>query len=1139
MSNFKPVSPKAVFPSMEEEVLKFWKEQRIFDKTLDKTKNGKPFVFFEGPPTANGKPGIHHVEARSFKDIIPRFQTMKGRYVYRKAGWDTHGLPVELQVEKKLGISGKKQIESIKPTVRESIIEFNRLCKESVWEYKEDWSKLTERMGFWVDLSNPYITYHNSYIESAWWVLKQIWDKGLVYLGHKVVPYCPRCGTALSSHEVAQGYKKVKETSVYMKFKVVNQPARQSLGAGGGDTFILSWTTTPWTLPGNVGLAVGKDIDYIKVKVGDEIWILADAAAEKVLSGTEYEKLEEKLKGEDLIGWEYEPLFEVAQLKSEKSYKVYPADFVTTTDGTGVVHTAVMYGEEDYQLGEQVGLPKFHTVDEAGRFIDAVPDLAGRFAKDKETEKVIFDHLEKNNNLLRTEQYEHDYPFCWRCDTALLYYARDSWFIKMSQFRNQLLENNEQINWVPNYIKHGRFGEWLSEVKDWAISRERYWGTPLPIWTCTKCGKHQVIESIKDLGLARNSFFFTRHGEAENNVLGLSICYPEPKKYHLTEKGKLRAKIMAEKIRAMGGVDMIFTSDITRTLETAQIVGEYLNVPVQTDERLREINIGVYNGRPVQEYWRDWPVEKRWEDAPEGGETHKELQHRMVGFIKDIDKQYKDKKILVVSHGDPLWLLQQYYRSEKGYPDHAEVFSIDVSVHDLHRPYIDEYLLACRECGGEAKRVSAVMDVWFDSGVMPYAQWHYPFDNKARFMDQFPADYISEAIDQTRGWFYTLLAISTLLDMGPAYKNVINVGHILDDKGQKMSKSKGNIVDPWTIINKHGVDALRWYMYSINQPGDNKLFTERDVELVVRKNFLTLWNVLSFLTTYASYDKWEPKQQHNPSTDLLDEWVSLACQDLVNNVTDSLEKYDVFKAARIIEDFINELSTWYVRRSRERKGPEFYQTLYYVLKKLAKLIAPFVPFLAENIWQVLRLDTDEESVHLADWPETRELEEHQKNLLSRMQLVRKLVETGHSIRKAAGIKVRQPLASIRYQAPEKLDQALEEILADELNVKKAEHTIEAIDGSVEFDTNITPELKQEGLSRELARIVQDMRKKSGLRVGEWVNLFFETEDEEMSSALSLLDKKKTFVLDMKRETIENMETFEIDGKKLGLGIRRS
>ena len=1131
MSKLQPIDPKANFPKMEEDVLKFWDEQRIFDKTLEKTKNGKPFVFFEGPPTANGKPGIHHVEARAFKDILPRFHTMRGRYVYRKGGWDTHGLPVELQVEKKLGISGKKQIESLKSTVRESIIEFNRLCKESVWEYKEEWDRLTKRMGYWVDLNNPYVTYHNSYIESVWWVLKQIWDKDLIYLGHKVVPYCPRCGTALSSHEVAQGYKKVWDTSVFVKFKL--KPG-QKVGTHTiqpeDKVYILSWTTTPWTLPGNVALAVGADIKYTVVPTENEyVIVAADRLQDLELSTTGDLK---EVIGKDLVGLEYEPLFEIQQLKSDKSYKVYPADFVTTTDGTGVVHTAVMYGEDDYQLGEKIGLPKFHTVDETGRFIPEVPDLAGLPVKDKETEKKIFAHLQAQGTLLKTAKYEHEYPHCWRCDTPLLYYARDSWFIKMSQFRQQMVQNNEHTNWVPAYIKEGRFGEWLKDAKDWAISRERYWGTPIPIWQCKDCKSYQMIGSIKDLGLERNTFYFTRHGEAENNVLGLSICYPEPKKYPLTARGVRRAQIMAEKLRASGGVDMIFTSDITRTYETAKIVGDYLGVPVQTDERLREINIGEYNGRPYTDYINDWPVEKRWDQAPKGGETHKQLQERMVGFIREINHKYKDKKILVVSHGDPLWLLQQYYRSEKGYPNHAEYFELDVSVHDLHRPFVDDFVLKCEKCGGDAHRTPTVLDVWFDSGAMPYAQWHYPFSNKQMFVEQFPADYISEAIDQTRGWFYTLLAISTLLDMGPAYKNVINLGHILDSKGQKMSKSRGNIVDPWVMMEKHGVDSLRWYMYSVNQPGDSKLFTERDVELIVRKNFLTLWNVLSFLTTYASYDNWEPKSANNPSSDLLDQWISVYTQSLINNVTASLERFDVFRASRMIEQYINELSTWYVRRSRDRKGPEFYTTLYHALKQVTKILAPFTPFLAETIWQVLKLDTDEESVHLADWPEVTELDDNQKKILADMELLRSLVESGHSARKQAGVKLRQPLAAFSYSGAVQLNADLEKILAEELNVKNVQ-----FGKSQEFDFNLTPELKQEGLASELERAVQDMRKKQGLKVGEVVNLTYDTNDGELIAAFELFDTKKTYVNTISQGS--GGEEAEINGKKVSLGLHRA
>ena len=1137
MSKLKSINPRPNFPELEEEVLRFWNEKGIFQKTLDKTRNGTPFVFFEGPPTANAAPAIHHVEARAFKDLIPRYQTMRGRFINRKAGWDTHGLPVELQVEKALGISGKNQIESIKPTVRESIIEFNRLCRESVWQYKEEWEKLTARMGYWVDMNDPYITYQNSYIESIWWILKTVWDQGDIYLGHKVVPYCPRCGTALSSHEVAQGYKNVSDTSVYTKFKLKSKP----------NTYILSWTTTPWTLPGNVALAVGENIDYVEAKVGDEHLILAKDLAGQVLIGEN--DVTRSFKGHELVGLEYEPLFDVPKLASDKSYKVYAADFVTTTDGTGVVHTAVMYGEEDYELGEKIGLPKFHTVDETGHFVESVPDVAGMYAKDKKTEEKILDHLKARGYFLKTEEYSHDYPFCWRCGTALLYYARDSWFIRMSRYREKLLSNNDQINWVPEYIKNGRFGEWLTDAKDWAISRERYWGTPIPIWKCDSCGEFHMVGSVKELNLTSNTFYFMRHGEAELNVQKIVQTSLERDTHHLTENGRNIVAGSAEQLKSSGGIDLIYSSEFLRTRETAEIMKEKTGAKMIVDRRLDELNCGSYNGRLYEEFDHDFPQATRWTKMPAGGETWTQAQKRLVEAINEINQQNTSKRILIVSHGDPLMILQQYFGMSRPYPRKGIVFELNVGIHDLHRPYIDDVVLKCEKCGKDAHRIEQVMDVWFDSGAMPYAQWHYPFENKEKIdgthkaLDmiksawdahalhrQFPADYISEAIDQTRGWFYTLLAISTLLGRGPAYKNVINLGHLLDEKGQKMSKSKGNVVDPKNVINSHGVDGLRWYMYSVNQPGDSKLFAVRDVELIIRKNFLTLWNVLSFLVTYANNDSWEPG--HAAEGEVLDEWMRAKTKELVLHVTRSLDAFDVFHAARAIEEFINELSTWYVRRSRERKGPAVYQTLYDTLKTLSIILAPFTPFLAENIWSALKQESDPESVHLADWPHAHELSSTEKENLRLMDLVRKFVEQGHALRKAANIKLRQPLNSFAYPSDENLPEFFASILADELNVKKV-----AAAGKMEFDTNITPELKQMGLAAEFARAVQEMRKKTGLKVGEWVNLSYDTEDPELIAALELFDTKKTYVRSVKQASGLVGEELEIDGKKATLSLQ--
>ncbi|MBI4085263.1 MAG: class I tRNA ligase family protein [Candidatus Liptonbacteria bacterium] len=852
-------------PQAEEKTLDFWRKNKIFEKSLAlrQARNKKPFVFYEGPPYANGKPGIHHVLARIYKDIILRYKSMRGHYVPRRAGWDTHGLPVEIAAEKALGLKSKKDIEKF------GIERFNEEARKAVWVYKEEWENLTERIGYWLDLKNAYITCSNDYIETLWWILAKIWKRKLLYKAHKVVPWCPRCGTALSAHELAQGYKEVDDTSVYAKFKLKKG---QKIGKFTTDdkTYILSWTTTPWTLPGNVALAVGADIDYAETNINGEKLVAAKNLFEKIGLPANAEK---QYKGKNLVGLKYQQLFDVQKLQNEKSHKIYSADFVTTEDGTGVVHTAVMYGEDDYELGKKVGLPQHHTVDEEGKFTKEVKGFAGSPVKAKETEEKIINYLKSKNFLLRTENYTHEYPFCWRCGSAVIYYARTSWFIAMGKLRNELLKSNKTINWVPAHVKEGRFGEWLREKKDWNLSRERYWGAPMPVWECARCGKTEVVESLGELKkktVRRNEFLFLRHGEADHNVKHMTGPSKDAKKYtsHLTLKGKKDIADIAKKITKRK-IDIIVSSPLTRARETSKIVQKATRAKVIYHKGLIDINPGVFMLKSAKEHSSYFKSEiDKFAMAPPEGENRNETKKRMAKVFSEVNSKFKGKRILIVSHGEPLWLLRGALEGlsnekilEALYPKTGELYEIntgslpiDASGNlDLHRPYADRVTLNCSGCKGEMKRIKEVADVWFDSGAMPFAQVHYPFENKALIdkKTMYPADYISEAMDQTRGWFYTLLSVATALGYEAPYKNVISLGLINDKFGQKMSKSKGNIVEPWEVINKYGADAVRWYFYTATPPGEPKNFDENEVSKAYRKFHLIFWNSVMFYKTYA------------------------------------------------------------------------------------------------------------------------------------------------------------------------------------------------------------------------------------------------------------------------------------------------
>lgn len=920
---YKPVDTNLNFVEREKEVLAFWKENEIFEKSVEKNKGGECFNFYDGPPTANGKPHIGHILTRVMKDIIPRYKTMKGYYVRRKAGWDTHGLPVELEVEKQLGIDGKQEIEKY------GIEPFIKKCKESVWKYKHEWEVMSDRIGYWADMKNPYITYDDNYIESVWWSLKQIADKGLLYKGYKIVPYCPRCGTALSSHEVAQGYKDVEEKSVFIKFAVKGRPG----------VFFLAWTTTPWTLPSNVALCVNPKEDYVEIKVGDETYIMADALVGSLFEEGQYEKLSVK-KGKDYEYTEYEPLFDYNTGTKEKAYYVTCDGYVTLTDGTGVVHIAPAFGEDDSNVGKRYGLPFVQMVDSRGRFVKEAYDLVDVFAKD--ADKMIIEKLREQGKLFKELMFTHSYPFCWRCDTPLLYYARSSWFIKVTAVKEQLLASNASVNWMPPTIGTGRMGNFLENVIDWGISRERYWGTPLPIWVCNKCGKVHVVGS-------------------------------------------------REELRKLGGLD------------------------------------------------------------------------------HDIE---------------------------------------------LHRPYIDEVKWQC-ECGGEMVRTPEVLDCWYDSGSMPFAQWHYPFENKDIFESTFPADFISEAVDQTRGWFYTLLAVSTTLFGKSPFRNCIVLGHVNDKDGIKMSKHKGNVVEPFTVLDKQGADATRWYFYTASAPWLPSRFSAENVSEAQRKFMGTLWNTYAFFVLYAEIDKFNPTEHKLEDCKLtvMDKWILSGLNSLIKFVDEGLNEYKITETSRAIGEFVDNLSNWYVRRCRDRfwgsdmteNKEAAYVTLYTVLSTLSKVIAPYVPFLAENMYQNLVANFDKNaplSVHLCDFPVADE-SRIDPELESGMNDVLKTVVLGRAARNKANIKNRQPLNRLIYNGKKELSPELKALVEDELNVKE-------VDISADSAKYISYELKPQ---------LKTLGPKYGALLGKIRALLAEKSDEIAATVKS----GKTYVAELDGKTVELAE----------------
>ncbi len=1022
-------------PQMEEAILELWDREKIFEKSVEKVAPEGDFVFYEGPPTANGKPGLHHVLARSFKDIIPRYKTMKGYRVQRKAGWDTHGLPVELQVEKALGLKSKHEIENIIPNdSRASIIEFNKKCKESVWEYRELWEKMTRRMGYWVDMAHPYITYENSYIESVWWQLAQIAKlknakgESFLYKGHKVVPYCYRCGTALSSHEVAQGYKETTDNSVYVKFRVTSLIFGDGSDMDCGDnTYILAWTTTPWTLPGNVALAIHPDLTYASVEhhSGDRYILLADKVSgffseESIIRRNFLLDGKELLKG----SIRYKSIFETAGEGNEKVHRVVAGNFVTTDPGTGIVHIAPAFGEDDANVARENDLPTLLTVEQDGTMTkgfklpgEGMPvkkmNDKNRYAVDD----LIIENLKERGLLFKEEPCVHEYPFCWRCDTPLIYYAKPSWFIRMSELREELVKGNEAINWVPDHIRDGRFGEWLSNVKDWAISRERYWGTPLPIWECGR-------------------------------------------------------KIKNEKLK-------------------------------------------------MKNEWGCGNVE-------------------IISSIKELEEKSGKK------------------------------------VADVHKPYIDEVTWPC-SCGGIMERTPEVLDVWFDSGAMPLAQFGFPFSAVEKDKENiekgnfFPADYICEAIDQTRGWFYTLHAVANLLAKAGivsekrAYKNAICLGHILDAKGKKMSKSKGNVIDPFEIFDQYGADALRWMLFSINQPGLPKRFDVKGMRDVQNRVFRMLWNSYVFFMTYAEIDRWKSKKDNKEgefskeiSRNYFDQWILSELHDLIHSVDEKLENYDIYGSTEDIERFIDNLSNWYIRRNRKRFWKNendndknaAYTTLHQVLVILSKIMAPFSPFVAEEIYRNL---TGKMSVHLSSYPSTKgslvSFSENGELLTTLMRIVRITVNAGLQQRSIGKIKVRQPLSEARVNFPElekikseflNLYSEIIDIMKDELNIKEIVFDPSLGDDLIKINTGITPELALEGEAREIIRAIQEGRKKAGFNVEDRIALGYSGKEKvfELFGEMIAREVLATEVVSSEVVESEYSEATDIEGEKFNFSLKR-
>jgi isoleucyl-tRNA synthetase len=1162
---------KIELSKIEEEVLKMWAEKRIFEKSIEHRKRNKSFSFYDGPPFATGLPHYGHILATTIKDSVTRFWTMRGYKVERRIGWDCHGLPIENLIEKELGLKDKKAILEM------GVEKFNSACRDAVFRSVGDFQKTLQRVGRWADYDNSYSTLDNSYIESVWWVFKQLWDQGLVYSDYRVTPYCPRCGTPLSNFEVNQGYKDTDDPAIFVKFELTEEPG----------TYLVAWTTTPWTLTANAALAVGKDIDYVKVshdpsaggEKGEEFLIFAKERFEDITGNDVSYKVVGKYKGSDLLGKKYTPVFDFAEL-DKPAHFVVAADYVSTEDGSGIVHTAPAFGADDMETGRKNDLPVIVTVDEGGKFKEEVKPWKGMFVK--KADKEIIENLNSRGLLLKEGTIRHSYPFCWRCDTPLLYYPIESWYVSVTKMKKDLIANNKKIHWVPSHLKEGRFGKWIADARDWAISRNRFWGAPIPVWKCDDCGEAHAVGSLDELGkLAKksgNNYMLMRHGEADSNAMNIFSCAPETTDISLTKKGIKEVEETAKNLKDKK-IDIIYVSPLNRTKQTALIIGKKLGVDVIEDERLTEYNVGVWNGRAVEEFEEYMgPHANKFVKTPEGGENLRAVRARVMDFIMSMEANHEKKNILIIGHGDPLWILEssmsgaderKMIEFRKKLIKTGEVRKAKITKApyastgemDLHLPYVDEFKAECPKCGGHMKRITQVFDCWFESGSMPYASWHYPFENKEKVEKIFPADFIAEGLDQTRGWFYTLHVLATALtqkSLGlgkqkPAFKNVIVNGLVLDEAGRKLSKKLRNYTEPEIIFEKFGADAMRFFLLSSTSIGEDYRFADKGVAETKTKVIDRFLNSYNFLRMYSPGNMAAAFQNPVEKETTLDKWIRGRLDETIIQMTEKMEEYDLTSATRPLISFLDDLSNWYIRRSRKRlQRPETQadhyaaaKTIYDMLLAVSKLLAPFSPFVPDAVYLSLTDGKGKESVHLEDWPGiSAKLTPTRKALIRDMEEVRELTTQALARRSETGIKVKQPMRVFKFPNPGlKGKKDILSLLADEVNVKEVVYDPQTPEGGW-IDPTITPELKAEGMFREILRAVQDLRQKAGLNPGDEIELYvsgdegfitiIERNEDEAKKALSLKrwEAKKS-------DDVQALAEMTLEGMPLWLGIKRS